>query len=164
MRRAIIHTSAMDERDAFLRVRDEGHRVTMTYKEFANDSVDGAKEHEIVVSDFDETLKLLAAAGLQYDAYQETYRENWRLGDVEIMLDEWPWLDPFIEIEGPDENSIRIAAEVLGLDWQKAVFGGVANAYAEQYPHIGDEGKREINKWRIIKFEDAPPVLLANEV
>lgn len=160
MRRAIIHTPAMDEKDAFLRVRDEGHRTTMTYKQFADDSVDGAREHEVLVSDFDTALKLLDTAGLRYDAYQETCRENWRLGEVEIMLDEWPWLNPFIEIEGPSEEAIKRVATVLGLDWDDAVYGGVANAYAEQYPHIGEAGKRAINKWRTIKFDDAPPYLL----
>jgi len=160
MRRAIVHTPAMDERDAFLRVRDEGHRTTMTYKQFADDSVDGAKEYEVEVSDFETALKMLKAAGLPHDAYQETYRENWRLGDTEIMLDEWPWLNPFMEIEGASESELRNVAVQLGLSWKHAIFGGVANAYAVQYPNIGDAGKREINKWRTIKFDDAPPELL----
>lgn len=161
MRRVVVHTPEMNEKDAFVRVRDEGHRVTMTYKQFDADSIDGAKEHEIIVSDFDGAVALLDAAGLTHDTYQESKRENWRFGDVEIMLDVWPWLRPYIEIEGPDETSVRSVADKLGLAWGDAVFGGVANAYLLQYPHIGDEGRREINgNWPMIKFSDPLPELL----
>ena len=40
------------------------------------------------------------------------------LGDVEISLDEMPFGN-FCEVEGPDIDSIRGAAELLGLDWEK---------------------------------------------
>lgn len=161
MRRVVIHTDAMNEKNAFLRVRDEGQRVTMTYKQFDDDTIDGAKEHEIIVNDFERAIALLGAAGLVYDTYQESRRENWRLGDVEIMLDEWPWLNSYIEIEGTSEASVRDVAKRLDLVWDNAVFGGVANIYALQYSHIGDEGRHEINSnWPIIKFNDPVPKLL----
>jgi len=38
--------------------------------------------------------------GLRQKAYQETRREVWKINDeIEIMLDEWPGISPFIEIE-----------------------------------------------------------------
>jgi hypothetical protein len=41
------------------------------------------------------------------------------------------------------------------------VFGGVANAYKNQYPHIGEDGAIQINQnWPIIKFQDDAPELL----
>lgn len=161
MRRVVIHSPAMNQVNAFLRVRDEGHRTTLTYKQFDDDSVDGAKEFEVEVSSFDETTQLLAAAGLSYDTYQESKRENWRLGVVEIMLDEWPWINPYIEIEGPSQEEIQLVAQQLGLKWSDAVFGGVANVYKKQYPHIGDEGGNIINNsWPSIRFDDPLPDLL----
>jgi adenylate cyclase class 2 len=161
MRRVVVHTQGMTANNAFLRVRDEGHRTTMTYKQFDSDSVDGAKEYEVEVSNFDEAIKILSASGLQYDTYQESKRENWRLGDVEIMLDEWPWLNPYIEIEGQSEQAIKNVATKLGFEWSNAVFGGVANVYKKQYSHIGEEGNRIINQeWPIIKFNDPKPELL----
>lgn len=162
MRRVVIHTPEMTQKEAFLRVRDEGYRTTMTYKQFDSDSIDGAKEHEVEVSDFDQTISLLAASGLQHDTYQESKRENWRIGEVEIMLDEWPWIHPYIEIEGESEVAIRTVAEQLGLDWSDAVFGGVAVIYKLQYPHTGDDIARIINQdWPTIKFSDPAPGILS---
>lgn len=161
MRRVVIHTPDMTAKNAFLRVRDEGHRTTITYKQFDSDTVDGAKEYEVETSSFDEAINILSASGLTYDVYQESKRENWRLGDVEIMLDEWPWLNPYLEIEGESEQSIKDVAHLLGFDWTDAQFGGVANIYKKQYPHIGDDGDRIINQeWSTIKFDDPAPELL----
>ena len=163
MRRVVIHTPAMSEKNAFVRIRDEGNRATITYKQFDEDSIDGAKEYEVEVSDFDTAVGLFTAAGLQYDTFQESRRENWRLGDTEIMLDEWPWLAPYIEIEGSTEESVRATAATLGFNWNDAIFGGVANAYRVQYPHIGERGITEINQnWSVIKFSEPKPTLISS--
>ncbi len=162
MRRVVIHTPTMTDKNAFVRVRDEGNRITITYKQFDEDSIDGAKEYEVEVSDFETVVGLLTAAGLEHDTFQESRRENWRLGEVEVMLDEWPWLEPYVEIEGPTEESVRALADKLGFVWTNAIFGGVANAYQMQYPHIGEEGITEINQnWSVIKFSEPKPALIA---
>lgn len=162
MRRVVVHTPAMSEKNAFIRIRDEGHRTTMTYKQFDSDTVDGAKEHEVTVSDFDEAVSILTQGGLEYDVYQESKRENWLLGDVEIMLDEWPWLNPYIEIEADSEAKLQKVAEQLGMNWNDAVYGGVAGVYRLQYPFIGEEGIDVINHdWTEIRFGDSPPALIA---
>lgn len=90
MRRVTIDSPAMKQKDAFVRVRDEGDRTTLTYKQFDQLSVDGAKEFEVTVSDFEETVQLLAAAGLPHKSFQESRRETWELDHVEFMIDEWP--------------------------------------------------------------------------
>lgn len=162
MRRVVVHTPAMSEKNAFIRIRDEGYRITMTYKQFDSDSVDGAKEYEVSVSDFDEAVSILAQGGLNYDVYQESNRENWLLGEVEIMLDEWPWLNPYIEIEGSSEAKLQEVAKRLGMNWDEAVYGGVANVYSLQYPFIGNDGINVINHdWTMIKFNDPLPALIA---
>lgn len=66
MRRVTIDSVGMKSKNAFVRVRDQGDKVTLTYKQFDELSLHGAKENEVSVSDFDETIKLLAAAGLPY--------------------------------------------------------------------------------------------------
>lgn len=139
MRRAVIENDRLRENDAFLRVRDEGNKVTLTYKQFNTLAVDGAKEHEIVVNDFDETVALLAAAGLPHKSMQESKRETWAYRNAEILLDEWPWLDPYIEIEADSEEDVRQVANALGFDWDEAVFGDVMAAYRAQYPHLTDK-------------------------
>lgn len=159
MRRVAIENDFMrTDKDSFLRVRDEGSRVTMTYKQFDDLSVNGAKEIEVQVSDFEATIAILEQAGLPSHTIQETKRENWRLGDVEIMLDEWPWLKPYIEIEGKSEERLREVAESLGFDWRNAVFGDVMAAYRAEYPHLSL--KDTVARVPIVKFGAPMPELL----
>lgn len=80
-------------------LRDEGDKVTMTYKQFDDMGLHGAKEIEIVVSDFEDARSILIQAGLHAKSYQETRRETWMLDGAEVVIDEWPWIKPFIEIE-----------------------------------------------------------------
>lgn len=160
MRRAIIDNSEMKQKNAFLRVRDEGNKITLTYKQFNDLSVDGAKEYEIVVSDFQATIELLKSAGLPYRSFQESKRETWKLGDAEIVLDEWPWLNPYVEIEGNSEAHVREISEQLGFDWENALFGDVMAAYRVQYPHLTE--KDTVGNILEVKFGDPLPELLKN--
>jgi len=152
MRRVVIDTDFMKSKNAFLRVRDEGDKVTATYKQFDALSVDGAKEIEITVSDFQSTVDLLVAAGLPHTSFQESKRETWRLGEVEIVLDLWPWLDPYIEIEADSEDALKTMANQLGLDWNEAVFGDVMEAYKKQYPHLAEHDT--VGDIPFVRFDD----------
>lgn len=115
-----------------LRVRDEGDKITVTYKQ-KNDTP-YPYEIETTVGSFDEMIKLFEAIGLVAVSFQESKREIWRYKEVEVVLDEWPWLEPYIEIEGADEPTIQNAAKELGYDWKNAEFGSVDTAYRKQYP------------------------------
>jgi adenylate cyclase class 2 len=158
MRRVTIENDRLVEKNAFVRVRDEGDRVTMTYKQFDSLSVDGAKEIEIVVSDFDTAVQLLDAAGLPSQSFQESKRETWQLGEVEIVLDEWPWLKPYIEIEAGSEMLVQDTAKRLGFDWSEAAFGDVMVAYRAEYPHLPPTST--VGRVESVKFGDPVPDLL----
>lgn len=161
MRRVTIETDDLKKKNAFVRVRDEGHRVTITYKQFDALSVDGAKEHEVIVNDFDEAVALLGAAGLEHRSFQESKRETWRHGAVEVVIDEWPWLAPYIEVESISETEVKAFSEKLGLDWDTAAFGDVMVAYRAQYPHLAE--KDTIATIPKAKFGDPLPELFKNE-
>jgi len=120
-----------------LRLRDEGDRVTLTYKDDGEGSY--SHEAEITVNDFKVATQLLQEIGLELYGVFEQKREAWHFGDVEVMLDEWPWADPFIEIEGPTEPAIKAAADALGFDWADAKFGGPNVVYREKYPGMTDK-------------------------
>lgn len=157
MRRVVIENTGMKEKNAFVRIRDEGDKVTITYKQFDELSIDGAKEIEIIVSDFKASIDLFAAAGLTHSSYQESKRETWRLGTTEIVLDTWPWLNPYIEIEGVNEETVRSVAEDLGFDWSEAVFGDVMAAYRVQYPHLSLD--HTVGNLAEVRFDDPLPTL-----
>ena len=142
MRRAIIDYA--DRRlqvgtpNSYIRVRDEGDKVTLTYKQFASLSIDGAQEVEVVTSSFEDTIKIFTQIGLEVVSLQESKRETWRRDTCEVVLDEWPWLDPYIEVEAATEMEVRDVAGRLGLDWSVAKFGDVMVAYRDQYPYLNE--------------------------
>lgn len=158
MRRVTIDSSEMKQKNAFVRVRDEGDRVTITYKQFDALSADGAKEHEVVVDAFEEAISLFAAAGLPHGSFQESKRETWKFEDVEIMIDEWPWLSPYIEVESTSIEKVKDFSERLGFGWGDAVFGDVMAAYRAQYPHLKETDT--VGNIPEVRFGDPLPELL----
>jgi adenylate cyclase class 2 len=59
-------------------------------------------------------LDILVHSGIKPKAYQENRRTDFLLGKVTISLDEWPKIPPYIEIEGPNEQSVLEVAKKLG--------------------------------------------------
>ena len=48
------------------------------------------------------------------------YREVWEINDeVECMLDIWPGLQPYIEIEGANEDIVKKYSAILGFDYSE---------------------------------------------
>ena len=70
------------------------------------------------------------------------------------MLDEWPWVEPYIEIEGESEEAVRDTVSKLGLSWDDAKFGGVNTLYKEKYPNRTVRGVIEIPQ---VRFGDPVP-------
>lgn len=109
---------------------ERGTRSTLTLKQVTDaTTIDGTKEIETEVADLHAMAEILRRAGLTEVRYQENYREEWRLGEVAFDFDTWPGLPTFLEIEGPDEASVRQAADLLGLDYSQARFGSVDEIY-----------------------------------
>ena len=158
MQRVTIDTPELKKKDAFVRIRNEGDKTTITYKQFNSLSIDGVKEVEITVDDFDTAVALFKEAGLAYGSLQESRRETWRLDEVEIVIDEWPWLNPYIEIEAPSEDLVILTSEKLGFNWDDAIFGDVMAAYRVQYPHLGLNDT--VGNLPEVRFSDPLPDLL----
>jgi len=115
--------SRLHKKGAWLRLRDEGEKITLTYKERigmktfdgkTND--DSMEEVEINVSDFDKTAELLNKAGFIEKFYQENKRIRYQLNDIEFDIDFWPQLDPYLEIEAPSWEKIDEAIKLLELN------------------------------------------------
>lgn len=160
MRRVIFDNEAMQTKNGFVRVRDEGHRIAMTYKQYDEMSLTGAKEIEFSVSDYDAAVAFVEAVGVKPKSAQEARREIWKLDNVEIVIDEWPWIDPFIEIEGPSEDEVKAVAEKLNFMWENAAFGDIMTAYRAQYPNTGTTRQDMVYNLPSIRFEDAVPAIL----
>jgi adenylate cyclase class 2 len=101
-----------------LRLRqDADARLTFKGPPEADTEVNVRQEIEFQVSDFAAARRFLEALGYHVSVIYEKYRTTYTLNDLTIVLDEMPF-GSFIEIEGPDSESIRKAAGSLFLDWQ----------------------------------------------
>lgn len=92
-----------DLKGTWVRVRDESDKVTMSLKKVEGNKIEDQKEICLTIDSFDEGYEFLKSIGLKQKAYQETKRELWTLNEVEITIDTWPGLEPFLEIEGESE-------------------------------------------------------------
>ncbi|WP_129841585.1 class IV adenylate cyclase [Streptomyces sp. RFCAC02] len=118
---------------AWVRLRDEGSRSTLTLKQVTDPTtIDGTTEIETEITDLHAMADILRHIGLTEVRYQENYREEWTLGEVAFDFDTWPDLPTFLEIEGPDEASVRQATAALGLDYAEARFGSVDEIYKSE--------------------------------
>ena len=142
----------------WIRVRDEGGgKITLSYKELRDRTLRGTKEISLEVRDFDAICNFLLAVGLKNKSYQETRREKWMLGDVEITIDTWPWIPTFVELEASTEEEVKSSASKLGLDWAEALHGSVETAYQKYF----DATEAEIDGWEKITFTPVPDWLEA---
>ena len=153
MRRTIFD---IDEH-SFVRVRDEGNRITMSYKHLDSLSLSGMKEVCLDVNDYDDAINFVKACGLRPKAVQEALREDWELDGVELDIDAWPWLPTYVEVEGLSEAAVEQVAAKLGLSMSDALYGSVDEVYKIYY----DVTSQDINYCPEIKFIDAPEWLVA---
>ena len=130
MKRTVFYTGD----HSFARVRDEGDKIVMTYKNVLDDnSILGTKEVNVIVNNYNDAILFLKSCGLEVKAIQETYREIWTYDKIEICIDTWPWIPTFMEIEGPSEEEVWGLADRLGLDRKTAKFGSVDTTYQHYY-------------------------------
>ncbi len=105
-----------------LRLRQDSS-ARITYKGSLVQAVESEvrirEELEMNVSDFDTAAAILERVGFVQRQVYEKYRETFEFAAVEVVLDEMPFGD-FIELEG-EEADIRVAADALGLDWDRRI-------------------------------------------
>lgn len=137
----------------YIRIRDEGDKVTMSAKQHATDGkIDSQKEHEAIVEDFDTAHQILLNAGLIQTGYQENKRETWQMPDGTLIeLETWPQLPNYLEIEGKSEEAVKKNASLLGLDWDERIVQSNDHLYAEHW-NIGRDSV--FKRLRYLTFSD----------
>ena len=140
----------------WLRVRDEVDQITLSLKIVAdNKKITDQKEICLKVDSFKDAERLLEIIGCQRKSYQETKREIWHLGQVEVCIDEWPFLEPYIEVEGKSEAVVKEVTQQLGFDYLLAKFCAADSLYQDKYGLSLDT----INHIAELKFDIKNPFL-----
>lgn len=141
----------------WVRVRDESDKITMSFKVVDGNTIQDQKETCLVVDNFQTAEQFLVGIGCVKKSYQENKREKWLLEGVEITIDEWPFLEPFTEIEGKSEEEVKKISEKLGFDYSKAVFGSLDVIVSRKYSISEDDIN---NHTPLIIFEGENPYLV----
>jgi len=113
-----------------LRLRRTKAEALLTYKGPARfeEGIKRREERETVVSDAAEMEAILAGLGFTRSFRYEKHREEWRLENCLIALDQTP-IGDFVEVEG-DPSSIRRAVASLKLDSSEAIPYSYSKLYA----------------------------------
>ncbi len=122
----------------WIRLRTNGQKTTLTIKDIQKKTIDGTKELEIVVDDFEKTNQILLELGYTPKGFQENRRIQYNLDGVEIDLDTWPMLPTYMEIEGKDEKEVYQAMEKLEISKEEITTLDVEGIY-EFYGHPKEE-------------------------
>lgn len=132
--RMTFDTPELRSKNAWVRIRNEGDKITLTFKVEGNqNSIVGMKEVGFVIDDIEAAKSFLEQLGLKHKGYEENMREEWKLGDTIFEIDTWPFIDPYIEIEAPNKELVIEYFNKLDLDYSKAYFGAVASLYRDLY-------------------------------
>ncbi|MBQ6593511.1 CYTH domain-containing protein [Candidatus Saccharibacteria bacterium] len=162
MIRTVFHFS--DERPhSFVRVRDEGDKIVLTFKEVHDGIVIGKKEINIIVDDYDATVELMRVLGLREKSYEESMRESWMLDGAEIDIDTWPWLPPYAEVEGTSVENMTAVSEKLGFNMSDALYGSVGLVYEKYYDISQDDLNAGRGIWSRIEFKPIPDYLASKK-
>lgn len=125
----------------WIRLRTNGQKTTLTYKNIEKDTIDGTKELEIVVEDFAKTNEMLEILGYKNKGYQENKRIRYILNGVEIDIDSWPMIPTYMEIEGKNEEEVNKTLELLEIPEDKVTALNCEDIYKEIYNINIDEIK-----------------------
>lgn len=52
---------------------------------------------------------------------------------MEITIDEWPFLEPFVKVDGKSEEEVKRVSEKIGFDYGKVLFCAVGKLYQMKY-------------------------------
>ncbi len=117
----------------FVRVRDEGDKITLTLKVVDGSKISDQKEEMVTVSNFDSTVLILKGIGCLPRAYEESRRELWNVDGVDVTIDTWPFLGSIVEVEGKSEDQVKAVSEKLNFNWSDAKFCTIGALYVEKY-------------------------------
>ena len=109
-----------DDISGRVRIRSDGQKSQIAYKETRQGTDKGNVEIEFEVSDPDRAVKFMDKMGLEFKRHQQKRRIAYHLDGVSIDIDFWPKIPPYVEIEAVSLKEIEKTAKKLGLEMENA--------------------------------------------
>ena len=134
-----------DVKRGYVRVRDEGDKITLTAKIYKDSKF--PEEYEVQIKDnFENGKAFLGALNLTEKSYHETMREKWilqlgktHMDECEIAFDSIPGIPLYVEIECKTKKNLDKAIKILNLDSKnnstkyKKYYGSYGKCFVEYY-------------------------------
>ena len=116
----------------WIRLRKDNDKTELTVKhiyEKSDGNIQKVMEYEINVSDFDETNNLLNTIGIVRRNYQEKIRHSFKYKSAKIEIDEWPLINPYLEIECDSQEIIEELISLLDFEEKDVVSINTTQVY-----------------------------------
>lgn len=121
----------------WVRVRETNGRTTITIKHILNPNIQKVNEKgiqkvmetEMEVPSIEEANSILEQLGFSFRNYQEKNRATYSVDGVEVDIDSWPLIPPYVEIENDSDELIKSIIEKLGLQEHEIVSCNTADVY-----------------------------------
>ncbi|NOZ44184.1 MAG: CYTH domain-containing protein [bacterium] len=119
MRRGVFNIGELQgSRAEWVRLRDNGNVITMTYKVRNSVEIDAAKEYEVEVNNFDNAYELLSKLKWNGVFYQENRRQIFLIDDIEFMIDTRPMIPTYLEVESSSKDKVEKGMNLLGFAFE----------------------------------------------
>jgi predicted adenylyl cyclase CyaB len=112
--RIIILNHPLNTSDTYIRIRDEGHRITLTYK-YKEEKSEFSDEYEINIDNFDTALNILYGLGCTKKYYYEKMREIWEYKNTEFVFDVTPGVPERMEIESKTKKELDSITKKINM-------------------------------------------------
>lgn len=127
----------------WIRLRTDGIKTTLAYKDIVSNTIDGTKEVEFEVSDIEKAKEFMNRIGFEYRSLQENKRVQYLLDGVEFDFDTWSMIPTYMEIEGETKEAVNAMIEKLNLDKSKITALNCDDIYRDIY-NIDIHGMKEL--------------------
>jgi adenylate cyclase class IV len=112
--RVQVFIHPLEEPNTYIRVRDEGHRITLTFK--SNMGNQFVNENEVIINDFDQGCAILLGIGCKKKYYYEKIRDIWHISNTEICWDTNPGRPDIMEIESVSKVQLNKVVKLLNME------------------------------------------------
>lgn len=126
----------------WIRLRQSNDKVELTLKYIYNTNkeynIDDVKEIEIKCDNFEMANLLLEEMGYSKKKLVEKYRKSYTYNDLDIVIDSWPLIKPYMEIEGKKVEDIYDMVNKLGYKDEDAKIMNTDDIYLDNGINLDD--------------------------
>ena len=128
----IVYHHPKGKKDSYIRIRDEGHEITLTAKTKLKSKY--VVEREVTINSVEEGHAILTLLGCKVKYKIEKIREVYQLkGCKEIVFDSYAGIPTYMEIDCHSESSLKKIAKLLGYKIEDHDTRKLSDIYYELY-------------------------------